>query len=507
MANNKLVTRETLKKVREEMDKKYLWDIVEYGIRWAVNSSNPVGKRVIRSTAGTVSTWNIDYTANDMNNGGIHYNPFDEISLFHPTTYTDTWGNKFSRFARFYVAQEVVGGYQYLWVCKRPARSIYRLPRAFKRVVNGNEQEYWNYVDIGQYEAGETTVSGTATICSKPGFHPSHNRTRTEEFNYAKVYNTKLGSTTDEYYQITTMSEITEILQPLMTIMFGTRNSQAVYNGYTGSSYTGGYAIAGRNGATIYCVDNVISDFRAGASVVVNNSSSSPNTAGFTNYFKINSVGSVEETADNTLFTGSVAGTTYYYIVLDGTPSITVTHIFTRPCKTGETDSIDATSGTLNNTAYQHSSGEGGMYSFKVFNIENIYGNIWKHVLDLTLSSYYPYIAKDIENWSDSSSPSETNYHKANYTVSSTSSQYVVTMKFDSNLPECVLPTVVSDSQGGSSTTYYADWFYVNSGVKTAFFGGALSGASLAGLWCWSLSTVVGITGWSRGARLSHRSL
>lgn len=437
---------------------------MEYGVRWTKGASSPTCERVTRYK-GAISTWDISYTPNV---GAVNDNPFDYIDLFSPQKFVDVHGNVFARFKRFYVAKQTLGTYEYIWVCRKKLYSFYNLPKAFYR----NGQPYWNYVDIGCYEASDEMIDGAGYLASKSGQIPSHNYGRTEFFNNAKAWNNMLESVTGEYYLISTLSEITEILQPLFTIMTGTKNSQSIYRGVVNHN-TAAINVSGTSGAKCY-FSAERTEFAKGYCVCANGSTNN------NQYYKVISTGT-----DGTGF----------YVELDRTPSVSVTSLAVRPNFTGDTDDIIATSGSASNE---------GKSSFKVFTIENIYGNTWRQILDLTIKDYVPYICQNLENWTNTSTPeTDSNFIRCSYKLPEAPNSYIKEVGFDAENHDAILPVEV----GGSSSTYYCDNLQLYDGARTAYFGGYLSSGDAGGLWCWYLSNRMNISYWTLGARLSHRSL
>lgn len=437
---------------------------VEYGVRWTIGASSPTGERVTRYK-GVITPWDITFQPNVGTD--VYDNPFDNIDLFSPQKFVDSHDNVFARFKRFYVARQVLGTYEYVWVCRKKLYSFYNLPKAFYK----NDVEYWNYVDIGCYEAGDETVDGSAYLVSKTNMVPSHDKNRTTFFNNAKRWNTMLDSTNNEQYLITTMSEYTEILQPLLLIMFGTKNSQAMYKGVDGYSIDDGSA-SSVVGNKIYFTSSQADEFIVGSCVTIDYSD--------TDYHKI-----LESGTDDTGF----------YIVVDGVLG-TVNTVTIRPNFTGDTDAINATSGAMANS---------GKQSFKVFNIENVWGNTWTQVLDLTIKDYVPYVCRNLDNWTDTTTiETNVNFAKVDYEMRN-SDGYISEMGADSLNHDAILP--IADA--GSTTTYYCDYCYANpgAGAKTACVGGFLGVGTCTGLFSWAFYFDVGLSGWGLGARLSHRSL
>lgn len=449
--------------------------VVEYGARWITGASDPKLERVTRQN-GVIAAWDIELPQNV--GGSAERNPFDDIDIFSPKQWADAAGNQFRRFSRFYVGEEKIGGYTYIWVCSTPVYSFYRLPRAFYR----NGSPYWNYVDIGAYEGGSEVIGGQTYLCSKSGFAPMANMTRTEAHNRAKAWATKLGAVANnESYDITTMSEITEILQPLVMIMFGTKNSQNVYNGVCNSDPTGNYdefssqiSEANTNRVLLNTEDGNPEVFPVGGCVWVNGS------------WRV--IVKAEE--------ATVSSRKYFEITVSGEPfNSGDVDIFRGPNATGETDKITATNGTAGND---------GTHSFKALGIENIYGNVFKHILDCTVVSRVPYVCENLDSWTDTTTPaSNSAFKKCDLTLPA--SGWITELAHDEAHPDINLPV----SAGGSDSTYFGDYVYTSSGTNacTAFYGGSYGSGSYDGLAYWYLICAVGNSFYNFGARLSHRSL
>lgn len=379
---------------REKWNAAYEETILEYGVRFPLNASSPAGERVKRQ-GGEIQTWDIEYTPNV---GSVTDNPFESIKLFNPELFTDSAGNVFRSFSRFYVAIERTGEYLYYWVCEKQANDKYHLPRAFYK----NGSPYWNHVDIGVYEGGQETQSDATCLNSKSGQTLWTNQTRTAAYEGAKAWHKHLSvDTSRECYMITQLSEITEILQPLLLIMFGTRHSQSVYNGVVSAS----------------------------------------------NYVQ-----------------------------------------------TGQTDSISALCGTTSN---------GGTASFKALGIENIWGNVYKRVLDLTMKARTPWICENLDKWTDVDPATNPAFKEVSLELPA--SGWITDIEQATDHPDVVLPTAAS---GGSSSTYYPDYVYAStSGPYTAYFGGYCNDGGSAGLFFWYLGSSLTYVYSLIGARLSHRRL
>ena len=472
----------------------------EYGVRFALGDDgnigpNPTGQRVIRYN-GILTEWNPSFTPNvgdGTSVSEIHDNEFDYIPIFSPKLYTDNAGNVFRRFKPFYWGRQVMGGYLYIWVCETPLYSFYRMPQAF--IKDGKV----GYRDIAVYEGAFETIGDVTYLCSKPGKNPAHNNTRTQFWQKAQAWQTYLSvDTNNEWYGITQISEITEILQPLIMIMFGTLNSQSVYNGVVAISWnyanTGLTVDAYNEGTmTLYFSTNALRYYRVGGTACINGTTTSEDY-----YRQIIANGTVTGTVSGNTFAPSDDGETYYYITISGTSfPATPTIVCSRSIFTGETDAIEATSGTLSNN---------GLYSFKVFGIENICGNIYKQIIDVSIYNYIPQKLISPYEFTEFSTSNYTQYYTAaNYGVVEHAGAGVWTTQigWQDTLPDVQLPV----SGGGSGSTYYCDQVYTNGSPKAVCFGGANYNGSVSGLFFWLLSHWVGSEGVFFGARLSHWAL
>ena len=86
--------------------------------------ARPELERVIRKD-GVISLWKTQFKPNV--GGGDGGDAFDGIDLFSPRFVTDALGNTFRRFDRFYVGEQTLENYEYIWVCKTLSTPFYRV--------------------------------------------------------------------------------------------------------------------------------------------------------------------------------------------------------------------------------------------------------------------------------------------------------------------------------------------------------------------------------------------
>lgn len=140
--------------------------------------------------------------------------------------------------------------------------------------------------------------------------------------------------------------------------------------------------------------------------------------------------------------------------------------------KTGSVISQNA--GSLSHHEYGSTGTTSGM---KFLWIENFWANYWEWVDGLLINNYQVYTQYDISQFHDSTS---------GYTATgeSVNSRNGYVSKVIGSNESGFLPSAVS----GSETTYYCDYYWVNSGLRVALFGGGAGFESFCGAFCWALT-------------------
>ena len=155
----------------------------------------------------------------------------------------------------------------------------------------------------------------------------------------------------------------------------------------------------------------------------------------------------------------------------------------------GACDNVRASSGSLkDNTS--------GKYPCKYRGIENPWGNQFRWRWDYLQNDHQPYVLDDPDNYDGTVN---AHYTALSYTVA-TSNGYAVAMGFDENFPHCRVTTNVT---GGSSTTYFADYYYQNTGVRALRVGGYATNGRAAGARCCDVYDAPGRAFWYLGGALS----
>lgn len=152
---------------------------------------------------------------------------------------------------------------------------------------------------------------------------------------------------------------------------------------------------------------------------------------------------------------------------------------------TGGTDSMSYHTG--------RASGTDGQTQVQYRHIEDPWGNIWEWIDGANFNNQAAYICTTPANYADDTT---TNYTSAGVTLCS--SGWIKGLGLSSAFPWAFLP----NANGGSETTYIADYVNSYSGWRVLMVGGYWSGGSYAGLFYFDANSSSSNTSSSIGARL-----
>jgi len=164
-----------------------------------------------------------------------------------------------------------------------------------------------------------------------------------------------------------------------------------------------------------------------------------------------------------------------------------------------QTDSPHSVAGKSNsignastNTSTGASSGTRDTAFMSYRGIENWYGNCWNWVDGYNINNNQAYVSNTSVNFADDTA---TNYVAVGAAMVA-SDGYVTNCQQE---PFAFLPSAV----GGSTSTYWADYYYQNSSWRVAIFGGDAGSGALAGGFYWALSVDSSYLYGNVGARLA----
>jgi hypothetical protein len=154
--------------------------------------------------------------------------------------------------------------------------------------------------------------------------------------------------------------------------------------------------------------------------------------------------------------------------------------------KCGQTVSLTKPNGKL--------SGVSGRTSNKYRGMEDTFGNVYEWVDGVLINDLVAQVCRKPSLYSSSLT---AEYQPAGYTNWSANG-YPLEMGWDKNFPEARFPVSI----GAGTTTGYCDYYYQNTGLRGACFGGFANAGAYAGLFCWPLAYAPTYTGWLIGGRL-----
>lgn len=336
----------------------------------------------------------------------------------------------------------------------------YRAPRKFLNADGSLKQKCY-------VRAFPGSIGADGKLHSIAGAVPTGNRNITQFLAAAR----KWGDT----YSIGTSADF-EVLAYLMIVVYGTRHAQSKINGCT-SLYSTNLAVAA-------ATDN------AASVVVANGASIEPGMV-----ISIGSGGENEAIAKRRIVTSveTIDGdATNVKVNFDGDPVTTTTDhkVWRMMQSTGTANSVIATCGSpVSNTD--------GRHSFVFYGVENpLYGNQWHIECDWKLVDGVPYWCDDPTKYSWTSNDG----YIALDTMAMPDEGWATALQQDDRAPS----VQITKSVGGNSSTYLADYFYINkAGTRIVLRGGRSRSGGNAGPFYVHLPDGAGDSGWDSGGDLS----
>lgn len=336
----------------------------------------------------------------------------------------------------------------------------YRAPRKFLNADGSLKQKCY-------VRAFPGSIGADGKLHSIAGAVPTGNRNITQFLAAAR----KWGDT----YSIGTSADF-EVLAYLMIVVYGTRHAQSKINGCT-SLYSTNLAVAA-------ATDN------AASVVVAKGASIEPGMV-----ISIGSGGENEAIAKRRIVTSveTIDGdATNVKVNFDGDPVTTTTDhkVWRMMQSTGTANSVIATCGSpVSNTD--------GRHSFVFYGVENpLYGNQWHIECDWKLVDGVPYWCDDPTKYSWTSNDG----YIALDTMAMPDEGWATALQQDDRAPS----VQITKSVGGNSSTYLADYFYINkAGTRIVLRGGRSRSGGNADPFYVHLPDGAGDSGWDSGGDLS----
>ena len=396
----------------------------------------------------------------------IVLNDFDaEESIYaNITEVTDAFGNVFVQIPPVYIKKGSAGAKRYIRLSATPRDGFY-LPKCNLNFATGQASPLL----YGKYKAN-LSDDGTK-LESKTGKTPLHNKNIVEFRNYAKANGAG--------YQQLDIHAV-DLITNLMTVEFGTLDIQTIMSGFSAGQYTSTHvATVAENGVNRIIIANAFADlYRVGQTISIGTSQGGNqichgrNITGITVYDGANKAIAFDGAAVNIALGNMVYNTGE---------------------RSGDTDGVAATSGSM-------VSNSDGKRSCKWRGIEDPYAGMWQFVDGVNINERQAWVCDNADDYA--SNVFAAPYKQLSY-ANITTDGYPTVMGYDPLNPFAQFPITL----GGGSTTFYADYYYQNSGQRIALIGGGWSHGSYSGLRYWALSFSASDASINFGGRLLQKPL
>lgn len=431
-----------------------------YGIYWD-KSSNPTLTRT-DDAVGKEAAVGVD--------GEYVVNDFDRLDIFGEIgEVTDELGNVFVRIPKFYIQKKAGPGYYLLRISKTQYPGFY-LPWCFWDFERERELPY---VDVGKHLA---SLGAGNRLESKPGKMPLTSVNIVTMRNYARNNNV---DGLRGYQQLDI--HVYDVIRTLMIIEFATLDMQSIMRGFVDGRYSLDDVITvGETNTNRAIVSNATaSGYEVGQSIAIGTDHTNNSVSGTAREILAIEPYDAENTA----------------IVFDGDPVDTEEgHVVAnRAYKTGWSSRIAASSGGIVSLS-------SGRYPCMYRGIESPYGDIYEFVDGVNINDRHAWVATNPADYA--SNLFAAPYEPLGY-VNSDTNGYVTEMGWDPAHPYAEFPVSV----GGSSTTYYSDYYYQNTGQRIARVGGHWNVDSYGGPSFWSLTNLSSSVSVLMGGRLVKKPL
>lgn len=459
-------------------------DVIEYGVRWVVGQSSPVGERVKRVNGELFVGAATNLVANVGVDSQIVVNSFDNIDIFITEQAAVSGNILIKRKLYFHKLEFVKEGeieYEYSWMCEIKLPGYIR-PRIF---IDDNGEDI-DFAYLGKYEASED-ASGKARSTS--GVFPKVTISALNARKAARK-NDGDGDNTDSRWGIMDLAEYQYHIVVPFEIEFATRHSQSVLVGVTNLPFSNDHvALTTETDSNIIILAKAhAASFVVGQTVNIGTNRDSSNVA-------LNVI--IQSIEVDTPIEGQSK------ITFSGSP-ITVSAgdvISSRAWISGATNGVIASGGAF--------TANSAKYPIVYRGYENPYGNIYKIVDGVKIYDHKLWVCEDRSAYNNTNAIGgefAAPYYPVSY-VNAKTTDYIKKLGYDKLFPYARLPIEVGGAGTGASA-YYADYYYQDVGNRMLFVGGVWNDGSLAGLFYWRANYSVGSGGSDYlGFRLSYRPL
>lgn len=420
-----------------------------YGVSWA-KIANPVMARTDDAIGMVANVGG----QNDFVNAEIFRNCIEVEDLL---------GNKFVRIPKFYIKKTDEVGVKTIQVSRKPFLGAY-LPWCFYNFSTGKELPY---IDVGKHLAAVSDDG--LKLESKPNKFPANGRNIVQFRDLAKANGAG--------YQQMDIHAV-DAISTLFYVMFANLNAQAIMQGYTAGQYSATHtAVVAGTGVNQIVLANAQADqYRVGQAIGIGTSLGGDQVA--TNR-QITAINVYDASNQAIVFDGAAVNIAIGNVVYN----VGYKTGWSAPFQTGWKEAND------------------GKSPCAFLGIESIFGDMWQFIDGININERQSWVCKNAESYA--SNLFAAPYEQLGY-VNASVDGYASEMGFDPLLP---FAEITKTATGGSSSTFYSDYYSQTTGQRVALLGGRWDSGPFAGLSYWYLGFSSSLTGLSVGARLLRKPL
>lgn len=377
-----------------------------------------------------------------------------------------TNGDVFVERPKFYYKYVFADDYFEVWICTEQLEG-YQLPKRFVK-------------------SDGTVADVIYKACYKMGLDGSGNPTSVSGKNTMLTCTLGQGlakaRTLSDYYCLETTYD-RQIEELLFMVEYATRDTHSVMSGASNLAYNNTEdvsTIATSDTNSIIVSNDVAKKYVIGQTIVIGSSKNGEEISDYTDGRRIVSISTYNDGNKSIVFDG------------DAIDSIPVGSFLSSRCwYSGGSDDVLSPSGQCGNL-------NDGKHQCRYRYIEDLWGNQWSWLCDVLIFNYQTYVCDDDAIRYIASDPRENAYYKAVDYTNSNGAGYIKELGYDEDYPYVRITTVV----GGSSATYFCDYYSPGSGLRALRVGGYI--ITSGGLLTQSAAYDPTDSFWSIGCRLSY---
>ncbi len=274
---------------------------------------------------------------------------------------------------------------------------------------------------------------------------------------------------TDSVCQVMDMDDWNAVAS-LFCVEFATLNSQSIMYGCAGmnNAYNQEHTISSVTSDTVFDCDDA-DKYTVGQAIAIGTSKNGAQRTAWVEIADITGTTITLKTAVSNLAVGD--------------------YISTRAWVNGNADEVPVSGQILADNKHP----------MKYRGLENFWGCMFQWIDGVLIDDHKPYVCDDKTKFA---STVTSDYEQLSYLCGDTNG-YMSAYGFDHNKPQVRFPTSVAD---GSSSKYWCDYYYQNTGLRGCYFGGYWNYTADAGLFSFHVHYAPTSTYFNLGSRLSWKT-